>query len=190
MSKPPREADASEPSGLRRVLNLCTWSADRLAIGANVTGTLFVLGLVLVVNYDIAARGLFNKPFHGAVELVQFAMVLIVFLQLPDVIRANRLTRSDGFLGFLSVRAPRAALWLQRLIDAASGVLMVLIAIAIFPVFVQMWDTQDYFGIPGVFTAPWWPIKLTIFVSAVLCAAIFGLRSLRARPKDDRDILL
>ena len=56
---------------------------------ANASGTLMVLALVLVVNYDIVARGIFNKPFHGAVELVQFALVLIVFLQLPDVARGG-----------------------------------------------------------------------------------------------------
>ena len=39
-----------------------------------------------------------------------------------------------------------------------------------------MWHTQDYLGVPGVFTAPWWPIKLTIFLSATLCAMIFALK--------------
>ena len=34
---------------------------------------------------------------------------------------------------------------------------MAIIAIAIWPEFVEMWETQDFFGIPGVFTAPWWP---------------------------------
>ena len=73
-------------------------AVTRLATVANAVGTLVVLVLVGVVNFDVGARGLFNAPFHGAVEVVQFSMVLIVFLQLPDVIRADRLTRSDGFL--------------------------------------------------------------------------------------------
>jgi len=65
--------------------------AERIAIVANATGTLVVLALVVVVNYDVVAREWFNQPFHGAVELVQFSMILIVFLQLPDVVRVNRL---------------------------------------------------------------------------------------------------
>ena len=81
--------------------------ADGIAMAANAAGTLVVVLLVAVVNYDIIARGLFNRPFLGAVEVVQFSMVLIVFLQLPDVIRVGRLTRSDGFLGLLAVRAPK-----------------------------------------------------------------------------------
>ena len=152
--------------------------ADRLATAANAAGTLVVLALVLVVNYDVAARGVFNAPFQGAIEVVQFSMVLIVFLQLPDVVRVNRLTRSDGFLAFLGQRHPRTTTFLRRAIDSVSCIFMLLIAIAIWPEFIAMWQSQDYFGIPGVFTAPWWPIKLVIFLSAALCALIFLLKGL------------
>jgi TRAP-type C4-dicarboxylate transport system permease small subunit len=150
---------------------------------ANASGTLMVLALVLVVNYDIVARGIFNKPFHGAVELVQFALVLIVFLQLPDVVRVGRLTRSDGFLLLMDRKAPRFANVLRRAIDALSLALMTLIAITIFPAFVEMWETNNYFGVPGVFTAPWWPIKLTILGSSILCAVIFAIKLVAARPE-------
>jgi len=120
---------------------------------ANAAGTLMVLALVVVVNYDVVARGMFNAPFHGAVELVQFSMVFIVFLQLPDVTRVNRLTRSDGFLTVAGNKWPR-----------------------VWPEFVEMFETKDYFGVPGVFTAPWWPIKLVIFLSACLCCLLFLLK--------------
>jgi TRAP-type C4-dicarboxylate transport system permease small subunit len=145
---------------------------DGIAMAANTAGTLVVLLLVLAVDYDVIARGLFNKPFMGAVEVVQFSMVLIVFLQLPDVIRVNRLTRSEGFLIVMEPRFPTFIRFVRRVIDSVSSFLMVLIAIAIWPEFLEMLETQDYFGVPGVFTAPWWPIKLTIFLSAVLCALI------------------
>ena len=62
---------------------------------------------------------------------------------------------------------------------------MTLIAIAIFPEFIDMWHTQDFFGIPGVFTAPWWPIKLVILISAALCAMIFALKVLSRTGSDD-----
>lgn len=142
------------------------------AMVANTLGTVVVLLLVLAVDYDVIARGLFNKPFMGAVEVVQFSMVLIVFLQLPDVMRVNRLTRSEGFLIVMEPRFPLFIRFVRRVIDAVSSTLMVLIAIAIWPEFIDMFETKDYFGIPGVFTAPWWPIKLTIFLSAVLCSLI------------------
>ncbi len=152
---------------------------DGVAISANAVGTLVVLGLVCIVNYDAIARSFFNSPFLGAVEVVQFSMVLIVFLQLPDVIRVGRLTRSDGLLGLVVRRNPKAGTLLSRAIDLFSLTFMVIIAIAIWPEFLEMWETQDFFGIPGVFTAPWWPVKLVIFLSACLCAMHFILHVLK-----------
>lgn len=159
-------------------LQLILQSAERIAMVANAIGTLVVLGLVMVVNYDVVARGIFHKPFHGAVELVQFSMVLIVFLQLPDVVRVNRLTRSDGFLSVAGNRWPRIGHLLNKVINAISCIFMLLIAIAIWPEFLDMFETKDYFGVPGVFTAPWWPIKLVIFLSASLCCLLFALKLL------------
>jgi TRAP-type C4-dicarboxylate transport system permease small subunit len=157
--------------------------ADRVAISANALGTLVVLALVLVVNYDVVARGFFNKPFLGAVEVVQFSMVLIVFLQLPDVARVNRLTRSDGFLLVVGTKYPKFAAVMRHVIESMSAVFMALIAIAIWPEFLEMWDTKDYFGVPGVFTAPWWPIKLVVTLSAGLCCLIFVLKVLNPAAK-------
>ncbi|MEP3427426.1 MAG: TRAP transporter small permease [Roseibium sp.] len=159
--------------------------ANSVAIGANVVGTLIVLALVLVVNYDVVARGFFNAPFRGAVEVVQFSMVLIVFLQLPDVVRMNRLTRSDGFLTILETTRPKLAMTLRRIINTASAVLMGLVAFAIWPEFVEMYETKDFFGVPGIFTAPWWPVKLTIYLSATLCTILFILKVITPDAKVD-----
>ena len=153
---------------------------DRIAMIANACGTLVVLALVAVVNYDVVARGVFNLPFMGAVEVVQFSMVLIVFLQLPDVVRVNRLTRSDGFLVVAAKKLPRFTRVLGQLINLVAAIFMLLVAIAIWPEFVEMLETRDFFGVPGVFTAPWWPIKLVIFLSAALCSVMFLLKALLA----------
>ena len=158
---------------LRKGLSGLSGFVNLIAILANAAGTLVVLALVLIVCFDVVARGVFNSPFLGAVEVVQFSMVLIVFLQLPDVVRVGRLTRSDGFLLVIGNKRPGLSGGIRRCIDAVSCVFMVLVAIAIWPEFVEMWETKDYFGVPGVFTAPWWPIKLTIFLSSALCTVVF-----------------
>ena len=98
---------------------------SRVAMVANAFGSLVVLMLVVVVNFDVVARGVFNAPFRGAVEVVQFSMVLIVFAQLPDVVRVGRLTRSEGLLSILQTRSPRYAALLHRLIDVLSASLMI-----------------------------------------------------------------
>ncbi|WP_380053094.1 TRAP transporter small permease subunit [Falsihalocynthiibacter sp. SS001] len=158
---------------------------NSIAMGANAIGTAVVLALVVVVNYDVVARGVFHKPFLGAVEVVQFSMVLIVFLQLPDVIRVNRLTRSDGFLTVLGMRYPQTAGTIRHIIETVSAVFMALIAVAIWPEFAKMWESQDYFGVPGVFTAPWWPIKLVTCLSAGLCTIIFALKVISPAAKPE-----
>jgi TRAP-type C4-dicarboxylate transport system permease small subunit len=150
--------------------------ANGIAISANVIGTLVVLALVVIVNYDVVARGFFNAPFMGAVEVVQFSIVLIVFMQLPDVVRVNRLTASDGFQNVIGYKYPRFTAFLRAAINLLSAIFMGLVAIAIFPEFTDMWETQDFFGVPGVFTAPWWPIKLVILLSAGLCTLLFALK--------------
>ena len=160
------------------MLQQLTRIVTAIAVVANAIGTLVVLGLVAVVNYDAIARGFFDKPFMGAVEVVQFSMVLIVFLQLPDVVRVNRLTRSDGFLLLVGKRFPTFSRRLGQLINLLACVFMLLVAIAIWPEFLEMLETRDYFGVPGVFTAPWWPIKLVIFISASLCTVLFALKVL------------
>ena len=152
-------------------------------MGANIAGTLIVLGLVLIVNFDVIARGVFHAPFRGAYEVVQFSVVLIVFLQLPDVVRVDRLTRSDGFLNLIQGRRPGVSATLRRIINAFSAIFMALIAYIMFPEFLKMYHTQDYFGVPGIFTAPWWPIKLAIAASAFLCCVIFALKVISAQDK-------
>jgi len=158
---------------------------EKIAVFANVAGTLSLLCLVAVVNYDVVARGIFSAPFMGAVEVVQFSLVLVVFLQLPDVVRVNRLTRSDGFLLLIGHRFVWFSSLIRRLLDAIACVFMALIVYAMYPEFTEMWESQDYFGVPGVFTAPWWPVKLTILLSAVLCTLLFFFKTILPRVTDN-----
>ena len=163
-------------AGLSRV-------ANTVAIAANALGTLVVLALVVVLNVDVVARGVFSAPLKGTYEMVQFSVVLIVFLQLADVVRVDRLTRSDGFLNLLHSRRPRLTANLRRIINALSAIFMGLIAYITFPEFLHMWDTQDYFGVPGLFTLPWWPVKLVIAVGTALSCLIFILKVVTAQDR-------
>ena len=170
-------------SAISNAIDGLTVATKYIAIVANVVGTLVVLGLVVIVNFDVVARGVFNQPFRGAVEVVQFSIVLIVFLQLPDVVRINRLTASDGFLNLIGDRYPKFTRILRFAINSLAALFMGAIAVTMYPEFIEMWHTQDFFGIPGIFTAPWWPIKLVITLSAGLCTILFVLKLLR--PSND-----
>ena len=171
---------------------------------ANAVGTAVIFGLVGIMNVDVIARGFFNAPLRGVVEVVSFSLVLIVFLQLPDVVRHNRLTRSDGFLVLAEDRFPTFANILSRGIDLAAAIFFALITWTMWPEFVEsietcnfitppefgpapsgdFWadvsaafDRCEYFGTPGIFTAPWWPAKMASVFSVALCSVIFLVKA-------------
>ena len=195
---------------MTEILHRITAPVISVAIVSNAIGTLVIFLLVGIMNVDIIARGVFHSPLRGVVEIVIFSLVLIVFLQLPDVVRSNRLTRSDGFLVFAETRFPNFAHVASRLIDLLSAIFMGLIAWTVFPEFVESIETChfitppefgapptgdfftdlsaafarcEYFGTPGIFTAPWWPAKLAIFFSVTLCSIIFLLKALTGKRK-------
>ncbi|MEO9459642.1 MAG: TRAP transporter small permease subunit [Lentilitoribacter sp.] len=176
-----------------------------VAIVANTIGTMLIFALVAILNADVVARGILHDPINGVVELVIFSLALIVFLQLPDVVRSNRLTRSDGFLHLIHSFKPKVACSISRIIDLIAGVFMVLIAWTVWPEFVESYETCSFFvapefgpaltgnfmqdlsdafgrceyaGTPGIFTAPTWPVKLAIAFSVTLCAIIFLLKAM------------
>lgn len=186
MRVPNIQAEPVQGSAIVRFANGIARLMAGVAKVANAIGTLVVLGLVLLINSDVISRNAFNAPFQGTYELVQFLMVMIVFLQLPDVVRINRLTRSDGFLGILAGRKPGVARFFARVIDTASAVFMGLIAYAMWPEFVRSWTEANYFGTPGIFTAPYWPIHLVIVFSAGLCAMIFAAKAISGKRRPER----
>lgn len=194
-----------------RFVRLLSKFFDNIAIVANAAGTLVVLVLVAVMNVEVVARGVFSAPFLGVVEVVVFSMVLIVFLQLPDVVRVNRLTRSDGFLGIVRNRRPRIAQIMNIVIDSAAFLLMATVAYATWPELIESFESChyftppdfgpaftgdlwtdlkdatarcDYFGTLGVFTVPWWPARLAITASAGLCAILFLFKVIAAAMPD------
>ena len=159
--------------------------ANTFAIAANAAGTLCVLALVVILNVDVVARGVFNAPLKGTYEIVQLSVVFIVFLQLADVVRVDRLTRSDGFLNLIKNKRPGLAANMRRIINAVSAIFMFLIAYVMFPEFLKMWETQDFFGVPGLFTVPWWPIKLVIAGGCALSCVIFVLKVITAQDRPE-----
>ena len=175
-----------------------------IAILSNVGGAFVLLALVGIMNVDVISRNLFNAPFRGVVEVVIFSMALIVFLQLPDVVRTGRLTRSDGFLGVLRHHVPKVGGITGRLLDAISCVFMCLIVWTVWPEFTEAFESChfftapefgpeptgqfrmdfraalgrcDYFGTPGILTAPWWPVRLAIAFGCALAAIVFFFKA-------------
>jgi TRAP-type C4-dicarboxylate transport system permease small subunit len=82
---------------------------DRITMLFNVTGTLLIVALMVLIGADVFGRQAFNAPVSGVPELVSLSIVAIVFLQVPQALRSGRFTRSDSVISLVLKRWPRAA---------------------------------------------------------------------------------
>ncbi|MBR9765849.1 MAG: TRAP transporter small permease [Rhodobacteraceae bacterium] len=149
-----------------------------MVAGLNALGSVWILGLMLLICADITMRGLFNAPIAGVAEMVAFSIVGIVFLQLAHTLRSGSLTRSDLLIGLAGSRSPRlkaAMLAVYNLIGAA------LLAVALWhflPSLSQAWTRPErhFMGNPGFFQLPTWPLYalMSIGMAATVLQFIAG----------------
>ena len=152
---------------------------DGITQGLNVLGSVLILALMVLVGVDVAGRNLMGAPVAGVPELVTLSIVAIVFLQIPQALRAGRLTRSDALPQWLARHHPGLGRWLETLFDLiAMGIVWVIVATT-WPIFTRAWERGEFIGALGDFTAPTWPVKLTILVGGTLLTLQFAARILR-----------
>jgi len=147
----------------------------RLTQALNALGTLWIVGLMLLINTDVLGRELFNRPVRGVTELVSLSIVGIVFLQLADTLAAGRMTRADVLLDRLKRTTPWLAALLQALYHLAGALLMAVILWAAWEPLVESIRIQEYVGALGDFTAPVWPVRLIMLVGMVVTLLTFVL---------------
>jgi TRAP-type mannitol/chloroaromatic compound transport system permease small subunit len=160
---------------IRRLFSFLSRLTDHISIGANTLGSLVVLFVVLVVNLEVIQRSLFDAPIHGIIEIVEISIVSIVFLQLADVVRTGRMTRSDAVLIKLGMIRPMVGSLLRRFFDLMAAVFMVLLLFATIPELVEAWEEDAFVGTEGVFTLPEWPIRAIVVFGTTLCFTRWAL---------------
>jgi TRAP-type C4-dicarboxylate transport system permease small subunit len=125
---------------------------------------------MLLILADVVGRAAFDVPILGVPEMVQFSIVGIVFLQLPQTLRSGGLTRSELLLAPLRRRAPRLAAALEALFDLAGAALFALILATTWPLAMQAFEAREFYGSTGVVQIPTGPLKLIIIgAAAVMC---------------------
>lgn len=136
-------------------------------------GTLWILGLMILVNTDIFGRAIFSAPIAGVPELVAFSIVGIVFLQLANTLRTGAMTRSDILLTSLEHRFPRVRRFLLFLFHLTGGLLLAMVAWKLWPSVAQSWlfPARHFMGNPGFFTIPQWPL-FAIMLVGIVCTAL------------------
>ena len=130
---------------------------NHLISSLNAIGSLWIFLLMLLINADAMGRTFFTAPIDGVIEMVELSLVGIVFLQLGDAARQGRLTRSDGFFNFVSLKYPAIGRVMGALFDGLSMVFMAIILYGSVPLLIESWQHDYFVGNEGVFTAPVWP---------------------------------
>lgn len=132
-------------------------------------GTGWILALMALICADVLSRWLFNAPILGVAEMVQFSIVGIVFLQLPQTLRVGGLTRADVLFARIASGAPRVACALQLAYDLIGAALFAIILVTTWPLAQQAFANREFYGSTGVVQIPTGPLKVIIIVG---CAAM------------------
>ncbi len=143
---------------------------DRFSAALNVLGSVWILAVMLLINFDVLGRGLFNEPISGVPEIVRLSIVGIVFLQITHTLRNRRFIRSDVFIGRLLARGTAPGYLMQAFHHLVGAVLLGIIFYFTIDRFTRAWRIDEYVGTEGDFTAPVWPIYLIILIG---CAGTF-----------------
>ena len=151
------------------------WGLHRLTGAMNALGTLWILGLMVLINADVIGRDVFASPVRGVTELVSLSIVGIVFLQLADTLRAGRFTRADVLLDRLQTTRPALADGLHAAFHAVGAALMLVILWASWQPLMDSVRIQEYVGAIGDFQAPVWPIRLITLIGLAVTALCFVL---------------
>lgn len=143
----------------------------------NAAGTVWIIGLMVLINADIFGRSFMNSPIAGVPELVSFSIVGIVFLQLAHTLRAGSMTRSDVLLNVLERRAPRARSILLCIFHLVGGLMLGLVAWKFWPSLAAAYSfpARHFMGNPGFFTIAQWPLFALVLAGITATAVQFFL---------------
>lgn len=160
-----------EPIALRLI--------DGVTQALNVLGSCLIIALMVLVGIDVFGRNLFGKPVSGVPEIVTLSIVAIVFLQIPQALKTGRMTRSDAILQLIKKKSVATAKALDTMFDLLGMLVVGVIVWTTWPLFVRAWTRNDFIGAVGEFTAPTWPLKLTIIIGGSVLVLQFALNILR-----------
>ena len=158
---------------------------DIITALANISGSLLILALVVLITADVAGRNLLGQPISGVPEMVSLSIVAIVFLQAPQALRAGRFTRSDGLSEVLRRRSKTLTKALETGFDLIGLTVLAAILYAHWPIMIRAWERNDFVGAVGDFTAPTWPVKAMLALGAALLALQFLARIIRRWEVED-----
>ncbi len=136
-------------------------------------GTVWIFMLMFLIVADVLGRNFFDHPITGVAEIAGRSIVAIVFLQIASAVASGRMTRADIIIRMVEARAPSLAWIFETVFALVGAAVFLLIAYASWPDFLSAWQTNDFFGVQGLFTIPTWPFRAFIVVGAIAAAIAY-----------------
>lgn len=133
---------------------------------------LALAAMMLLTVADVAGRHVLGRPLPGAVELVQYAMVIVVFAGLPVVTRDGRHISLGVLAGWLSPSWQHAQ---RRVVGLVCAVILSAQAWIVFETAQVMRAQQDVIGFLNL---PVHPAAYAISLLSLLAAVAVLLHSM------------
>lgn len=149
--------------GLDRVLRLIAY-----------LGGAVLVGLVLLVIYEIAMRYFFGRPFRGGFEITELAMSAIVACGLPYAASQRAHVAIDVFSHILDRPAFR---WLNACVCALGAAALALVA---WQTWLHAQSSLAYGDVTNMMRIPKPPFQFAIAISAGLFAVVLSIDALKA----------
>lgn len=162
---------------------------DAIVLGSDLLASLWIFGLMMLMNADVFMRYFFNAPISGVNEIMEISIVAMLYLQVTQALKDNRHTRSDAFFSTILLRKPRAGRLMSAFFSVSGLLLMVAILWGAVPRVLQAYRSNYTIGTRGIFIVPEWPVDLVICFGCTLMAvqfAIFAVTTLRAHRQAGR----
>ena len=151
------------------------WVVDLM----NAAGSLLILLMALIICIDVAHRNIVGEAIPGVTEVLSFSVIMIVFLQATSALRSGRFVRADMLITPLTSWNPRIGHSLLMLFDLLGAAVILVIFYGSLPLMMRAWSQSLFFGIPGVFTAPEWPIRVAVVAGSFMLAIQFSIDAYR-----------
>ena len=163
------------PTGLTPFDTFARW-LNRVTMLFSALGTMLILGIMLLISFDVIGRFFFGNPIAGVPETM--ARIDIVFLQIANTTAEGKLTRSDALLGALHRRSPRLAEGFDALLHLAGAALLAILLSAFYPQYLRSYGRGEMIGTVGQFLAPIWPVHGIVLLGSGLLFMVFVVRAL------------
>lgn len=137
---------------------------DRISASLKYIAAALLLGVAILIAFDVTLRGVFNWPIIGVAEIVANGIVIIAYLQLSYAVGIGAMLRSELLLNFLP---KRGRVLLEALVSILGVLFFGLIAWASYEPMIRAIATSEFEG-HASFQVPTWPVRVVIVTCSIL----------------------